>query len=177
MESVKIQERIKNGKFRYEIYGVKYEKSGGGTAWRAPTQADYKAQSEAEDRIQSDFELNTILDVQRYLGDEDRAGPYGVTKWRDAFTPRQLVTQYEYLQAFKKCQTEILEKYDEQKAEAILTISLFRRLAEHIDSDAIDEAVDRCFDEIQRAEKPEGASGLFQALLGQAAEFRQPRLQ
>lgn len=122
MESDKIQERIKSYEFRYEIYGVKYEKSGGGTAWRAPTQADYKAQSEAADRIQSDFELSTILDVQRYIGDEDRAGPYGVTKWRDAFTPRQLVTQYEYLKTFKKCQKEILEKYDEQKAEAILTI-------------------------------------------------------
>lgn len=122
MESDKIQERIRNYEFRYEIYGVKYEKSGGGTAWRAPTNADYRAQAKAANRIESDFELSTLLDVQRYIGDEDRAGPYGVTKWREAFTPRQLVTQYEYLQAYKQCQEEILDQYDEKKAEAVLTI-------------------------------------------------------
>ena len=55
--------------------------------------------------------------------------------------------------------------------------ALFCRLAEHGDGDAVNEAVDRCSDKIQRAEKPEGASGLLQALLGQAAELRQPRLQ
>ena len=43
--------------------------------------------------------------------------------------------------------------------------------------DAIDEAVDRCSGEIQRPEQTKGPSGLFQALLGQAAKFRQPRVQ
>ena len=38
---------------------------------------------------------------------------------------------------------------------------LFCRLAECIDGDAVDETVDRCLDEVQRAEKPEGASGLL----------------
>ena len=54
---------------------------------------------------------------------------------------------------------------------------LFCRLAEHSDGDTVDEAVDRRSDEVQGAKKPEGASGLLQALLGQAAELRQPRLQ
>ena len=55
---------------------------------------------------------------------------------------------------------------------AVLASSLFCRLAECIDSDAVDEAVDRCPDEVQGAEKPESASGLLQALLGEAAKFR-----
>ena len=122
MESDTIQDRIRNYEFEYEIYGVKYEKSSGGTAWRAPIPEDYEAQSKAADRIESDFELSSLLDVPRYIGDEDRAGPYGVTKWRDAFTPRQLVTQYEYLQAFKQCQDEIFEQYSKQKAEGILAV-------------------------------------------------------
>ncbi|EMA41376.1 hypothetical protein C448_11996 [Halococcus morrhuae DSM 1307] len=54
--------------------------------------------------------------------------------------------------------------------------SLLCRLAEYVDGDAIDKAVDGCLNKIQGAKKPEGASGLLQALLGQAAEFRQPRL-
>jgi len=49
---------------------------------------------------------------------------------------------------------------------------LFCRLAEHGDGDAVNEAVDRCSDEVQGTEKPEGLSGLLQALLGQAAELR-----
>jgi len=122
MESDTIQDRIRNYEFEYEIYGVKYEKSSGGTAWRAPIPEDYEAQSKAADRIESDFELSSLLDVPRYIGDEDRAGPYGVTKWRDAFTPRQLVTQYEYLQAYKQCQDEIFEQYSKQKAEGILAV-------------------------------------------------------
>ena len=56
------------------------------------------------------------------------------------------------------------------------TLSLFCRLAECTDGDAIDEAVDRCPDEVQGAKKPKGASDLLQAPLGEAAEFRQPRL-
>lgn len=122
MESDTIQDRIRNYEFEYEIYGVKYEKSSGGTAWRAPIPEDYEAQSKAADRIESDFELSSLLDVPRYIGDEDRAGPYGVIKWRDAFTPRQLVTQYEYLQAYKQCQDEIFEQYSKQKAEGILAV-------------------------------------------------------
>lgn len=122
MESDTIQNRIRNYEFEYEIYGVKYEKSSGGTAWRAPIPEDYEAQSKAAERIESDFELSSLLDVPRYIGDEDRAGPYGVTKWRDAFTPRQLVTQYEYLQAYKQCQAEIFEQHSKQKAEAILAV-------------------------------------------------------
>ncbi|GAA5434683.1 DUF1156 domain-containing protein [Halorubrum sp. Atlit-8R] len=122
MESDTIQDRIRNYEFEYEIYGVKYEKSSGGTAWRAPIPEDDEAQSKAADRIEADFELSSLLDVPRYIGDEDRAGPYGVTKWRDAFTPRQLVTQYEYLQAYKQCQAEIFEQYSKQKAEGILAV-------------------------------------------------------
>jgi len=122
MESDTIQDRIRNYEFEYEIYGVKYEKSSGGTAWRAPIPEDYEAQSKAADRVESDFGLSSLLDVPRYIGDEDRAGPYGVTKWRDAFTPRQLVTQYEYLQAYKQCQAEIFEQYSKEKAEAILAV-------------------------------------------------------
>lgn len=53
---------------------------------------------------------------------------------------------------------------------------LLCRRAEYIDGDAIDVTVERCADEGQRPEKPKGVSGLLEALLGQAAEFRQPRL-
>ncbi|MDS0478243.1 DUF1156 domain-containing protein [Natrinema sp. 1APR25-10V2] len=121
MESEEIRIRLRDGDFDYEPYGVKYVKAGGKTGWRAPNSDDYEAQEKARERINSDFELSTLLDVQRYIGDEDRAGPYGVTKWRDAFTPRQLVTQYEYLRTFKEFEDEILSDEGENEGEAVLT--------------------------------------------------------
>lgn len=122
LESDNIKNRIKNGDFEYEIYGVKYEKDSGGSGWRAPTPEDETALKKAAERVESDFKLHSLLTTERYIGDEDRAGPYGVTQWKDAYTPRQLVTQYEYLQAFQNCKSEILEKYETKKAEALLTV-------------------------------------------------------
>ena len=69
------------------------------------------------------------------------------------------------------------EEVPVDEAHETLERSLFCRLAELGDGDAVNEAVDRCSDEVQGAEKPEGTSGLLQTLLGQAAEFRQPGLQ
>jgi len=41
---------------------------------------------------------------------------------QEAFTPRQLVTHYEYLNSFREHKSEILEKHPEKEAEAILTL-------------------------------------------------------
>jgi adenine-specific DNA methylase len=121
-ESETIRERLNSGDFEYEIYGVKYVRTSGGSGFRAPTQADRDAMEKAADRIDSDFNLHSLLAVERYIGKEDRAEPYGVNEWRDTYSPRQLIAHYEYLQAFRQCKPEILEKYDENTGEAILTL-------------------------------------------------------
>jgi len=41
---------------------------------------------------------------------------------------------------------------------------------------AIDGNIDGCAGEVQRSDEAERMSGLFQALLGQAAELPEPRL-
>lgn len=122
MEDDKVQESLVQGEFEYEIYGVKYTKQQGGSGWRAPTSKDRDELEKAVDRVESDIDLYSLLQVERYIGDEDRAGPYGVTQWRDAFTPRQLITHYEYLSAFKVHEEKIRSKYEKQTADAILTI-------------------------------------------------------
>ena len=55
--------------------------------------------------------------------------------------------------------------------------SLLLSVAKQVDGEATDEPMNRNSGEVQRPEKPVGASGLLQALLGQAAELRQPRVQ
>ncbi len=121
-ESEILQKRLKENEFEYEVYGVKYEKSDGSTSWRAPIDDDQEAYHKAVEYIESDFRLHNLFSTDRYIGDEDRAGPYGVTKWRDAFSPRQLVTHYEYIRALEKHASEIRSEYSDDKSEAILTI-------------------------------------------------------
>lgn len=122
MESDDIRESFKNGDYETTLYGVKYVSDSSRSGWRAPLDADIKACEEATQRAESDFRLSTILAADRYIGDEDRAGPYGVTEWRDAFTDRQLVTHYEYLRAFEEVKDRVRSEHPEQVAEAILTI-------------------------------------------------------
>jgi len=122
LEAGAIQKKFHKGEYDVEIYGVKYAEDGENGGWRAPTERDRQAHREAAERVESDFVLNSLITETRYIGDEDRAGPYGVKEWREAFTPIQLITHYEYLQAFRECKEEILSRYDERKAEALLTI-------------------------------------------------------
>ena len=121
-ESEIIRDRMKSGEFEYELYGVKYVQQSGGSAFRAPTEEDDAALEAAADRVDSDFEMHSLLSTERYIGDEDRAGPYGVTQWRDAYSPRQLVSHFEYLRAFEEVKPEIRSENDDKSAEAILTL-------------------------------------------------------
>jgi adenine-specific DNA methylase len=121
-ESDRIKDCLKSGDFEYEIYGVKYTKKEGGSGFRAPTEADHNAMERAQSRVDSDYNLHDFLAVDRYIGKEDRAEPYGVREWRDTYSPHQLISHYEFLQSFKTHREEILEKYDSETAQAILTI-------------------------------------------------------
>ena len=58
-----------------------------------------------------------------------------------------------------------------------LSRTLLRKATEMVEGEAIDECEQRCTDLVQRPNATEGVSGLFQALLGQAAELSQPRMQ
>ena len=121
-ESDVIRERMKSGTFDYELYGVKYVKQSGGSGFRAPTMEDHSILDEAADRLNSDYEMHDLLATERYIGDEDRAEPYGVSQWRDAYSPRQLISHFEYLRAFKEVKPDIYTEHDEKSAEAILTV-------------------------------------------------------
>jgi len=122
-EKGEIREKIHDGDFEYSIYGVNYEKENSERGYRAGGQIDQDALSKAKERVDSDFDLLTFLsepvDVSSRTNDPTS---YGMNEWRDIFTPRQLVVQYEYLAAFEKYKPEILSKYDDETAYAILTV-------------------------------------------------------
>lgn len=118
-------EIFRQGDYRYEVCGIRYADKIGGTRYHAPTDEDVSAIRRAEERVNSDLRLSTILSTERYDGYYDRAKPYGITQWRDAYSPRQLISHVAYLEAFEEIKPEVLGSYSEEKAELILTLLSF----------------------------------------------------
>jgi adenine-specific DNA methylase len=122
-EKGEIQEKIHDGDFEYSIYGVNFETKTGERGYRAGSEVDQKGLEKASKRIENDFDMLTFLsepvDVSSRTNDPTS---YGMDEWRDIFTPRQLVVQYEFLSAFEEYKPQILKKYESDKAQAILTV-------------------------------------------------------
>ncbi|MFC4357993.1 DUF1156 domain-containing protein [Halobium salinum] len=124
-ERSQIVDLFSKGKFEFEVCGVRYEKAIGGTRYHAPTEADKGALQKARKRVESDLHLSTLLATERYEGYYDRAVPYGITQWRDVYSPRQLLTHATYLEAFNEIKRSIVEEHPEKEAELILTLLSF----------------------------------------------------
>jgi|GEM_PF-3287224 len=122
-EQEDVQSKIHDGDFEFSIYGVNYETATGERKYRAGNEYDQKGMEKAAERVESDFDLLTFLsepvDVSSRISDPSS---YGMHEWRDIFTPRQLVVQYEFLKAFERYKPEILEEHEEQRGTAILTV-------------------------------------------------------
>ena len=117
-----ITKKFQDDEFDYEVCAIKYEEKINGTKYHPPQERDYEAIESAAEKVNSNLELKTLLNQDRYLGRQDRAAPYGITKWRDLFSPRQLLSHAEYLNAFDSVKEDIHSEYDDAKAEAILTL-------------------------------------------------------
>lgn len=114
---------MSNGEYEYEVCGVRYErKNKNGSGYRAATKEDRDAIAAAAKAVDNNLELSTLLTTDRFVGRSDRAAPYGLTQWRDIYSPRQLLSHATYLQAFHECRDEIISEYDEEKATSILVI-------------------------------------------------------
>jgi adenine-specific DNA methylase len=122
-ESDRVQEKVRDGDLEYSVYGVSYETPSGDWKFRAGSDVDSKGMEKAAERIESDFDLIDFLTQPISHGEEtERLHKWGMSEWRDIFTPRQLVVHYEYLQAYKKFEEKIREKHEKETAKAILTI-------------------------------------------------------
>lgn len=111
--------------FSYEVCGVRYSEAVDGTQYHSPSQEDRDAVEQAAEKIESEIDLATLLTTERYVGFYDRSAPYGITQWRDLYSPRQLLSHATYLQAFNEVKADIVEDYGQQRAEAILTLLSF----------------------------------------------------
>jgi adenine-specific DNA methylase len=122
-EDDEVRERFNQGEFDYGIYCVRYLKSDGHHGFRSPNKDDLEALEAARERIQSDFELSTFLSTPIPKGNKTtEPRNFGIDEWRDLFSPRQLVCNYEYVDAINHFQPRIEEEHDQKTAEAILTL-------------------------------------------------------
>jgi adenine-specific DNA methylase len=113
------------GEFDYEVCAVRYEADIGETEYYPADDNEREAIQKAEEELDSDLRLATLLDQDRYIGYYDRSAPYGIKQWRDIFSPRQLLSHATYLEAFENIKPDVKEEYEQEKAEAILTLLSF----------------------------------------------------
>ena len=124
-ESSDVKSHLRRDKFEFEVCGVKEVEVGSGndSKYRAATQADRDAIELAVEQIESSLSLATLLTTEVPSGNKtNEARAYGITQWRDFFTPRQLLAHGSYLQAFKDLKPEIEKEYTDHRAKAILAI-------------------------------------------------------
>jgi adenine-specific DNA methylase len=124
IESDQVKQLIRDGEYENEILGVKCIGSDGTSEYRAATAEDYEALEKAEERVSSDYEIFSLLDgdIPPNGQKTSEAVGFGLTEWRDFFSPRQLLAHYEYWQAFEEVKSEVYGKYTDERAEAIVTI-------------------------------------------------------
>jgi adenine-specific DNA methylase len=124
-EGDEIKSNLQNGEFEFEICGVKEVETGSGndSLYRAATEADRDAVEKAAKEIESSLSLATLLTGEVPSGSKTReARTYGITQWRDFFTPRQLLALSKYHQAYEELKPKIKDEYSESRAEAILSL-------------------------------------------------------
>ncbi|WP_080507147.1 MULTISPECIES: DUF1156 domain-containing protein [Halorubrum] len=122
-EDDEVRANFQNGDFEYEVYCVRFVTDDGDHGFRSPTEEDEAAFEAAKERIDSDFELSTFLTDPIPEGNKtSEPQNYGMKEWRDLFSPRQLVCNYEYVRAINQLEPSIREEHDAQTAEAICTL-------------------------------------------------------
>jgi adenine-specific DNA methylase len=124
IEGDEIKTQAQNDKMGYQLYCVEYRNKYDGTRgnFRTPVEKDIEAFEEAAEVVQNDFELSVLLDNEIPSGQKtDEPRRYGMTEWRDMYSPRQLLVHYTYWQKFEEVRKDVENKYSQPIAESILT--------------------------------------------------------
>lgn len=118
-----VKNQAQNEGFGYQLYAVHNEQlQSGDRGFRSPTQADKEAFEKSSKEVESNIELSTLLSQEIPSGQKtDELHRYGITQWRDLYSPRQLLTHYKYLEIYQSKKDEILKEHPEAEAKAILT--------------------------------------------------------
>ncbi len=122
-EDDEVRKQLKDDNFDYDVYCVRYLKKDRSQDFRSPTEKDREAIEKARERVKSDFELSTFLSTPIPEGNKTtEPRNFGIDEWRDLFSPRQLVSNYEYVDAINHFRPQIRNEHSEKTSEAILVL-------------------------------------------------------
>jgi len=123
IDGEEIKAQAQAGQMNTQLYCIEYRdvRDDSRGHFRTPSELDKKAIKKAEQQSESDPELSSFLNEDRFIGLADRSANYGITQWKDMFKDRQLLTHYSYLQSFEEVKEEVREEYPEEEANVILT--------------------------------------------------------
>ena len=126
-----IKAEAQAGRMWPTLYAVRVakpkSKGRGMVRWfREPTEADLAALQAASDELGSLEERwgrEDILPVEdRYIGPADRSANYGVLRWRDMFTDRQLLVHGAFVEQWRLLKAEVVEALGEDRGGEVMTL-------------------------------------------------------
>ncbi|QSG09598.1 DUF1156 domain-containing protein [Halapricum desulfuricans] len=123
IEGDEIKEQAQTDGLGHQLYAIHYENlsKNGDRHFRAPRDEDVQGFEKARETVEKDPDLANLLNEERFVGPADRSANYGLTQWRDMYSPRQLLVHYTYWQAFEKVKSEIQTEYSESITDVIVT--------------------------------------------------------
>ncbi len=97
--------------------------------FRPPNKRDLAALEEAEKRLKENWdrwEAEGLIPTERFpQGNDMRPAIYGMTRWCDMFTPRQLLGHVTLVEELNRLKPHILEELGEDKGRAVVTYLQF----------------------------------------------------
>lgn len=124
-----IKQKAQAGEMRGALYAVAFRTTGS-VQFRAATPADLEALAEAENRLSSvrlDWERRNIVPSEAYPEHvtDERPRLYGMPKWADMFSSRQLLAIGTLVEELNALRPEILKDAGEELGEAVVHLLSF----------------------------------------------------
>ena len=126
IDSDYIKTEAQAGRMSEVLYAVAIRTTDG-RGFRAPTGTDLIALIDAQEKLESllpQWEADDILPVEQFpIGNDNRPIYYGMPRWRDFFTPRQLLVHGCFVEEFRKLVPEVRAATDDpDRADAVLAM-------------------------------------------------------
>ncbi|MFC7102259.1 DUF1156 domain-containing protein [Nonomuraea rubra] len=123
-----IKNEARSDRFEQVLYAVYYRKADRTKGYRAPSSEDVACLEHASDylaRHRASWEASGCLPTEDIaeISNYDRGHRiYGITKWAEMFTDRQLVVHAIFAEELQRLLTEAEEEFGQEKARALLTV-------------------------------------------------------
>ena len=119
-----IKAMAQSGKMKSHLYAV-VVKTPQGLTFQPPVDEDLKALEEAERelaRLRPDWERKNIIPTEEYpaVSSDERPRLYGMPRWADMFSPRQLLCMGVLVEELQKLRPEIVGAEGEELGEAVV---------------------------------------------------------